>query len=85
MEKYYILWITIYGEDWEREEKEASLDKKYLKKYIDEYEEKHRRNGEYIPNISSIEYCIKEYNEEQIRDILTVNEYLSLKQDKQIF
>lgn len=44
-------------------------------KYKNEYDAKNRRNGKYIPNITSIDYEITSVNFEEMKSEMTVEQY----------
>lgn len=74
MNKYYVLWTTHYGDDWESTHKEifATLDE------VEEHKIEHQKEMQNVSGIENIEFKLEEKTDKQLREILTVKEYCKL-------
>lgn len=75
----YKLEVEITGDDWERTEfyffKSYDERENFKKKHKEEH---HNKNGEYIPNITSIYYWEEDNVYENIKSEMTINQYEDL-------
>lgn len=74
MKKYYLLWITHHGDDWESGHKELFENKEKMEEFKKEHEEEMNSvNGvEYVSFHSQLK------TDEELRYFLTVEEYCKL-------
>lgn len=74
----YKLEVEITGDDWERTE--FYFFKSYDEREVfkNKYKKDHTKNGEYIPNITSICYWEEDNVYENIKSEMTINQYEDL-------
>jgi len=73
-DKYYLLYITEYGDDWEDTNKELFKTTEDRQKRI----ERHRVDIRHVHGIEGSDYETQDVDEKELRCILTVDEYCDL-------
>lgn len=77
VEQWVVVYYTHYGDDWETDYKEVFKNEEEAKQFEIEHREEHK-------NVNGIEYIEFNYsfeNEKELRNTLTVNEYIQLFPD----
>lgn len=74
----YKLEVEITGDDWERTEFYFFKSYDEREKFKNKYKKDHTKNGEYIPNITSICYWEEDNVYENIKSEMTINQYEDL-------
>ena len=74
----YKLEVEITGDDWERTEFYFFKSYDEREAFKNKYKKDHTKNGEYIPNITSICYWEEDNVYENIKSEMTINQYEDL-------
>lgn len=74
----YKLEVEITGDDWERTEFYFFKSYDEREEFKNKYKKDHTKNGEYIPNITSICYWEEDNVYENIKSEMTINQYEDL-------
>ena len=74
----YKLEVEITGDDWERTEFYFFKSYDEREEFKNKYKKDHTKNGEYIPNITSICYLEEDNVYENIKSEMTINQYEDL-------